>query len=40
MEAMQKLDSQKWLEAMKFEMNSMEINDVWKLVDSLEGIKS
>ena len=39
MEAMQRLDSQKWLETMKSEMESMEINDVWTLVDLSEGIK-
>ena len=39
MEAMQRPDSQKWLEAMKFEMKSMEINSVWTLVDPSEGIK-
>ena len=39
MEAMQRSDSQKWLEAMKSEMESMEINSVWTLVDPLEGIK-
>ena len=39
MEAMQRPDSQKWLKAMKFEMESMMINGVWTLVDPLEGIK-
>ena len=39
MEAMQRSDSQKWLEAMKSEMESMEINSVWTLVDTSEGIK-
>ena len=33
MEAMQRLDSQKWLKTMKSEMESMEINSVWTLVD-------
>ena len=40
MEAMQRLDSQKWLEAMKSEIESMEINSVWTLVDPFERIKS
>ena len=40
MKAMQRPDSQKWLEAMKFEMESMKMNGVWTLVDPPEGIKS
>ena len=39
MEAMQRPDSQKWHEAMKSEMGSIEINSVWTLVDSSKGIK-
>ena len=39
MEAMQRPDSQKWLEAMKSEMESMVINSVWTLVDPSKGIK-
>ena len=39
MEAMQRPDSQKWLEAIKSEMESMEINSVWTLVDPSKGIK-
>ena len=39
MEAMQRSNSQKWLDAMKSEIESMEINSVWILVDPLEGIK-
>ena len=39
MDAMQRSDSDKWLEAMKSEMESMKINDVWILVDPLEEIK-
>ena len=39
MEAMQRPDFQKWLEAMKFKMKSMEINAVWTLVDPPEEIK-
>ena len=38
-EAMQRHDSQKWLEAMKSEIESMEINGVWTLVDPPEEIK-
>ena len=40
MEAIQRPDSQKWLEAIKFEMESMKINGVWTLVDPSKGIKS
>ena len=39
MDAMQRSDSELWLEAMKSEMESMEINHVWTLVDIPEGIK-
>ena len=39
METMQRPNSQKWLEAMKSEMGSMEINSVWTLVDPPKGIK-
>ena len=39
MEAMQRPDSQKWLDTIKSEMESMEINGVWILVDLPEGIK-
>ena len=39
MEAMQRPDSQKWLETMKSEMESMEINSVWILVNPSERIK-
>ena len=38
-EAIQRLDSQKWLEAMKSEIESMEINSSWTLVDPSERIK-
>ena len=38
-DAMQRSDSDKWLEAIKFEMESMKINNVWILVDPPEGIK-
>ena len=37
--AMQRPDYDKWLEAMKFEIESMKINDVWILVDPPKGIK-
>ena len=39
MDVMQRPDSEKWLEAMKFEMESMKVNDVWTLVDPPEGVK-
>ena len=39
MDAMQRSDSEKWLEAMKSEMESMKVNDVWTLVDPPEGVK-
>ena len=32
-------ESDKWLEAMKSEMDSMYTNQVWTLIDQLEGIK-
>ena len=38
-EAMQRPDSQKWLKIIRSEMESMEINSVWTLVDLPEGIK-
>ena len=37
-EAMLDLDSEKWMEAMKSEIDSMYFNQIWSLVDSLEGI--
>ena len=39
MDAIQRPDSEKWLEAMKSEMESMKVNDVWTLVDPPEGVK-
>ena len=39
MDAFQSFDSEAWLGAMRSEMESMEINNVWTLVDLLEGIK-
>ena len=38
-EAMRDIDSAKWLEAMKCEMDSMYQNQVWDLVDATEGVK-
>lgn len=38
-EAMNGPDSEKWLEAMKSEMDSMYTNQVWTLVDPPEGVK-
>ena len=34
------IDFEKWLEAMKSEIDSMRSNQVWSLVDLLEGIVS
>ena len=39
MDALQRSNSDKQLEAMKFEMESMKVNDVWTLVDPFEGVK-
>ena len=39
MDAMQRSDSDKWLETMKSEIESMKVNDVWILVDPPEGVK-
>ncbi|KAI5335200.1 hypothetical protein L3X38_025333 [Prunus dulcis] len=38
MKAMLDIDSKKWQESMKSKMDSMYANQVWTLVDSLEGI--
>ena len=38
MDAMQRSDFEKWLEAIKFEMESMKVNDVWTLVTHLKGL--
>ena len=38
-EAMMSLDSERWLQAMKSEMQSMYDNQVWNLVDPPEGAK-
>ena len=37
-EAISNINSQKWHEAMKSEMKSMYSNQVWNLVDPIEGI--
>lgn len=37
-EAMLDFDSKKWLKAMKSDIDSMHSNQVWTLVDPLEGI--
>ena len=39
MDAIQRSEFEKWREAMKFEMESMKVNDVWTLVDPPEGVK-
>jgi hypothetical protein len=38
-EAMKRPDSDKWLEAMESELNSMHDNQVWNLVDPIEGVR-
>ncbi|KAL0284754.1 UNVERIFIED_CONTAM: hypothetical protein Sangu_2811500 [Sesamum angustifolium] len=38
-EAMSDIDSGKWLEAMKSEMDSMSSNQVWTLVDQPKGVR-
>ncbi|KAL0411477.1 UNVERIFIED_CONTAM: hypothetical protein Slati_3737400 [Sesamum latifolium] len=38
-EAMSDIDSDKWLEAMRFEMDSMGSNQVWTLVDPPKGVR-
>ena len=40
MDAIQRSDSYKWLDAIKSEMEFIEINDVWILVDLLERVRS
>ena len=37
-EAISDIDSEKWLEAMRSEIDSMHSNQVWTLVDPSEGI--
>ncbi|KAL0300137.1 UNVERIFIED_CONTAM: hypothetical protein Sangu_3136800 [Sesamum angustifolium] len=36
---MSNIDSGKWLDAMKFEMDSMGLNEDWILVDPPKGVK-
>ena len=36
-DAMQRLDFDKWLEAMKSKMEFMKVNDVWTVVDPHDG---
>ena len=38
-ESLNSSESDQWLTAMKSEMDSMNTNQVWTLVDPLEGIK-
>ncbi|KAL0354337.1 UNVERIFIED_CONTAM: hypothetical protein Sangu_1015000 [Sesamum angustifolium] len=38
-EAMSDIDSDKWLEVMKSEMDLMDSNQVWTLVDPPKGVK-
>ncbi|KAK8600923.1 hypothetical protein V6N12_050768 [Hibiscus sabdariffa] len=38
-EALSSPDSKKWLEAMRFEMDSMSVNQVWTSVEPPEGVK-
>ena len=39
MDAIQGSNIEKWLGAIKSEMKSIKINDVWTFVDSFEGIR-
>ncbi len=39
-EAMVGPDSEKWLGAMKSEIESMHVNQVWNLVDPPDGVKA
>ena len=39
-EAINSPDSEKWLEAMKLEMQSMYDNQVWTLIDLTDGLKT
>jgi len=36
---MRSFNSKKWIDAMKDEIKSMQDNDVWDLVELLEGVK-
>ena len=40
MDAMQRSNSDKWLEAMRSEIESMKVNNVWISVDPPERVKS
>ena len=40
LEAMSRTDYEKWSDAMKDELNSMANNQVWDLVESLEGFRA
>ena len=39
-EAMESPDSELWLEAMRSELKSMDDNQVWNLVDLLDGVRA
>ena len=39
MDAMQRSDSELWLKAMRFDIESMKINSIWILVNPSKGIK-
>ena len=39
-EAVMSNDSDKWLEAMKFEIDFIYVNQVWTLIDASEGVTS
>jgi hypothetical protein len=38
-EAMMRPDSEKWLGAMESEIESMDDNQVWNLVDPIDGVR-
>ena len=38
-DAVMSKDSDRWLEAMRSEMDSMYVNQVWTLVDAPEGVR-
>jgi hypothetical protein len=38
-EAMMKPDSEKWLGALESELQSMQDNQVWNLVDRIDGVR-
>jgi hypothetical protein len=39
-ELMMRPDSEKWLGAMEFEIESMHDNQVWNLVDQINGVRA